>query len=90
MSKHVLEKQGATWWHTKDFYSPNLGKSSLGEFFHVVLSTGAEIGDIWVFDHRHIRSSVHVSVYMTDDMRKEIERQLPKIKFIPPPEISLN
>ncbi len=84
-----LEKAGATWWHSDDYASPNLTKASLGLFFNEVLSEGAHIGEIWVFQKDHPRSAVYVSVYMTEDMKNNIESRT-KFKFRTPPEVQLN
>lgn len=89
MNKVLLKKQGATWWHTEDFNSPNLSKASLGEFFHEVLKIGAEIGSVWVFDRSFNRSSVYVTVFMTEDMKTELETKF-RYRFTPPPKITLN
>jgi hypothetical protein len=75
-----LKSAGATWWHTEDYSSPNLSKSSLGEFFYRTLAVGAHIGFIWPFNHRVDRSGVYISVFMTEDMKKEIESKT-KFKF---------
>lgn len=84
-----LKSKGATWWHTEDYHSPNLSKSSMGTFFNAVLSVGAHVGDIWVFNHNYNKSAVYVSVYMTEDMKNEIESNT-KFRFVPPPKITLN
>lgn len=89
MNKVLLKSQGATWWHTEDFNSPNLSKASLGEFFHEVLKIGAEIGSVWVFDRSFNRSSVYVTVFMTEDMKNELETKF-RYRFTPPPKITLN
>lgn len=87
MSKFILERQGATWWHTKDYHSPNLSKASLGEFFFEVLKIGAEIGTVWVFNRHYNRSSVYITIFMTEDMKKELESKF-RYRFVPPPVIS--
>lgn len=69
----TLKRAGATWWHTDDYASPSLTKASLGEFFHAVLSAGAQIGEVWPFNHRHARSLVLVSLFATDAQKAEIE-----------------
>lgn len=84
-----LTQKGATWWHTDDHHSPNLSKSSMGTFFNAVLSTGAHIGEVWVFNHNYNNSAVYVSVYMTEDMKNSIETKT-KFRFRPPPVINLN
>jgi hypothetical protein len=89
MNKVLLEKQGATWWHTEDYHSPNLSKASLGEFFFEVLKVGAEIGTVWVFNRHYNRSSVHITVFMTEAMKNELETKF-RYRFIPPPTITLN
>lgn len=87
MSKFILEKQGATWWHTEDYHSPNLSKASLGEFFFEVLKIGAEIGTVWVFNRQYNRSVVYITIFMTEDMKKELESKF-RYRFVPPPVIS--
>lgn len=89
MNRVLLEHKGATWWHTKDYHSPNLSKASLGEFFFEVLKIGAEIGSVWVFNHHHNRSAVYITVLMTKEMKDELETKF-KYRFTPPPTISLN
>ncbi len=84
-----LTQKGATWWHTDDYASPNLSKSSMGKFFNAVLSTGAHIGEVWVFNHNYNNSAVYVSVYMTEGMKNTIEANT-KFRFRPPPVINLN
>lgn len=87
MSKFILERQGATWWHTEDYHSPNLSKASLGEFFFEVLKIGAEIGTVWVFNRHYNRSGVYITIFMTEDMKKELESKF-RYRFVPPPVIS--
>ena len=87
MSKFILERQGATWWHTEDYHSPNLSKASLGEFFFEVLKIAAEIGTVWVFNRHYNRSSVYITIFMTEDMKKELESKF-RYRFVPPPVIS--
>ena len=89
MNKYILEKQGATWWHTEDFKSPNLSKASLGEFFYEVLKIGGEIGSVWAFNRHYNRSSVYITVLMTEDMKNELETKF-RYRFKPPPKITLN
>ena len=84
-----LTAKGATWWHTEDHHSPNLSKASMGTFFNAVLSTGAHIGEVWVFNHNYNNSAVYVSVYMTEEMKNTIEANT-KFRFRPPPTINLN
>lgn len=69
----TLKHAGATWWHTDDYASPNLSKASLGEFFLVALSTGAQIGEVWPFNYRYARSLVQVSLFATEAQKAEIE-----------------
>ncbi len=76
-----LKQAGARWFHSHDHHSPNLSKTSLGEFFTVVLSAGAYIGEIWPFNHRFYRSAVYVSVFMTEEtpfLRKSYDRFIRK------------
>lgn len=87
MSHFLLEKQGATWWHTQDYHSPNLSKASLGEFFFEVIKVGAEIGSVWAFNRHYNRSAVYITVFMTEDMKKELESKF-RYRFVPPPVIS--
>jgi hypothetical protein len=87
MSHFLLEKQGATWWHTQDYHSPNLSKASLGEFFFEVIKVGAEIGTVWAFNRNFNRSAVYITVFMTEDMKNELESKF-RYRFVPPPVIS--
>ena len=84
-----LKQAGARWFHSHDHHSPNLSKTSLGEFFTVVLSAGAYIGEIWPFNHRFYRSGVYVSVFMTEEMKSEIESKT-RFRFRDPPKINPN
>lgn len=77
------------WYHTDDHHSPNLSKASLGNFFHHVLINGGKIGDVWVFDRRYNKSSVFVSVEMTEEQKRDIETDT-KFRFRDPPKIDLN
>jgi hypothetical protein len=61
----------------------------MGTFFNAVLSTGAHIGEVWVFNHKYNNSAVYVSVYMTEEMKNTIEANT-KFRFRPPPVINLN
>ncbi len=89
MEPNWLKQKGAKWWHTDDYNSPNLSKKSMGDFFHTVLSEGASIGDIWVFNTSYKRSVVYVSVFMTEEMKSNIEQKI-KVKFREPPKVHLN
>lgn len=70
------------WFHSDD----QLSKASLGEFFHNVLKVGAYVGEIWVFNRQYNRSGVYVSVFMTPEMKDEIEKTT-KFRFRDPPKI---
>lgn len=85
----LLEAKGAVWWHTDDYASPNLSKSSMGEFFNLVLSKPVQIGSVWVFNPEDKRSPVYISVFMEETTKDEIESQS-KYKFRLPPKIRLN
>lgn len=84
-----LKTQGASWWHSDDYASPRLHKSSMGEFFYHVLSSGAHIGEVWVFNRKFRGSGVYVSVFMTEAMKAEIEAAT-RYRFRTPPKINLN
>lgn len=84
-----LRHAGAVWWHSDDYASPNLSKASLGEFFHVVLSEGAQIGEVWVLNPRFNRSAVYVSIFATDAQKNSIEGKT-RYRFRPPPVLNLN
>lgn len=83
-----LAHLGAKWWVTDDYASPRLSKASLGEFFHAVLKTGAQIGEIWAFAPQHPRSPVIVAVFMTEPQRLAIEAAT-KVRFRPPPTVKV-
>lgn len=85
----ALKNKGAKWWHTDDYHSPNLSKKSMGEFFHHVLKVGAQIGEVWCFDKNFDRSIVLVTLFMTDEMKEELETKF-KYRFRTPPKIVLN
>jgi hypothetical protein len=61
----------------------------MGTFFNAVLSVGAHIGEVWVFNRNYNNSAVYVSVYMTEEMKSTIETNT-KFRFRPPPVINLN
>lgn len=84
-----LKKAGATWWHTKDGYSPSLSKSNLGTFFHAILTKDVQVGSIWVFNHKYPCSGVYVSIFMTEETKNEIEADT-KYRFRPPQKVNLN
>lgn len=85
----LLQKQGARWFHTDDYHSPNLSKASMGLFFHEVLKTGAHIGSIYVMRPDYNRSTVLASVFMTEEMKDQIEANT-KFRFRDPPKVHLN
>jgi hypothetical protein len=89
MENVLLKAKGAKWWHSDDYASPNMSKASLGEFFHVALSAGAQIGDVWPFNPSYDRSAVFVTLYMTDEMKAEIEAKT-RYRFRPPTKVHLN
>lgn len=89
MESIILKNKGAVWYHTDDYHSPNLSKASLGEFFCTILTEGAQIGDVWCFNKTFPRSSVYVSVFMTEEMKNNIEQKT-KFKFKLPSKIHLN
>jgi len=74
------------WYHTDDYASPNLTKSSLGVFFYEVLKVGGKIGEIWPFNIRHDRSLVLVSVQLTEEMKIDLETRT-RFRFRDPPKI---
>ena len=82
-----LQQQGARWFLTAN--SPNNSKASMGLFFSTVIMAGGHIGTVWCMSHIYPRASVHVTVYMTDKMRHEIESKT-KFRFVDPPRIHLN
>lgn len=84
-----LKIKGAKWYHTDDYASPNLSKASLGEFFFIVLSSGAYIGEIWPFNYQYSRSLVKVSIYCTDEQKIEIETKT-RYRLKSPPTIKVN
>lgn len=86
---HWLKQKGARWFHSDDYASPNMTKAQLGTFFHHVLKTGAYIGEIWAFNHNYNFSAVYVSVFMTEEMKNQIESET-KFRFRVPPKLSLN
>lgn len=81
-----LKQKGAKWWHTEDHASPNLTKTSLGLFFYHVLKVGAQIGSIWPFNPKYDKSSVFITVFMTDEMMIKLENET-KFRFKPPPKV---
>ena len=85
-----LKAAGARWFHTSDYFSPNLSKASLGRFVYEVLKVGAEIGQIWPFNPSFDRSAVYFTVFMTESQKNELEvRFAGKIKFVDPPKVHL-
>lgn len=86
---YMIKKKGGKWWHSGDHNSPNLSKSSLGDFFYNVIKVGAQIGTVWCMNKNYDRSSVIVTVFMTDEMKEELEKSF-KYRFREPPEVTLN
>lgn len=84
-----LQNKGGRWYHSDDYTSPTLTKASLGSFLYEVLSVGGEIGTIWPFNPRYKRSSVYFTVFMTPEMKADIESRT-RFRFRDPPKISLN
>ena len=84
-----LKQAGGKWYHTDDYNSPNLSKASLGTFFSEVLKSGAYIGEVWPLNVNFSRSTVLVTVFMTEEMKAQIEANT-KFKFRDPPKITLN
>jgi hypothetical protein len=85
----ALKNKGAIWYHTKSWYGPSLSKSSLGKFFFEVLSSGAQVGQIWVLNHQYRNSAIMVSVFMTENMKNDIESRT-DYRFEIPGQICLN
>lgn len=77
------------WWHTSDYHSPKLNKTSLGLFLYEVLKEGAYIGEVWPFNIKYNTSPVIFTVYMTEEMKINIESRT-KFKFSKPSTIKLN
>ena len=85
-----LETAGAQWWTTEDAGGPpNLSHKSLGDFFLYALKLGAQIGQIWPFSAQYPRSTVHVSIFMTEDMKNQFEQET-RFRFKKPKKIKLN
>jgi len=84
-----LEKAGGRWYHTNDGEGPNLSKASLGLFFHTLISKGAYIGEIFCLQPQYHQAAIQVTVYMTEEMKNEIEQET-KFRFRDPPKINLN
>lgn len=85
----VLKYKGAEWWHSDDSYSPNLSKTSLGDFVYNSLKLGIQIGEIWSFNPNFHRSLVKVSIFATNEQRIALE-SVTKFKFVKPPKIHVN
>lgn len=85
----LLKAKGARWWHSDDYASPNLTKKSLGEFFNAVLSSGAQVGNIWTFNPNFSRSGVYVTIFATEEMKQRIEAST-RYRFHLPHKIALN
>lgn len=83
-----LQQAGATWWHCEE-PAPTLTKAALGLFFYEVLKIGAQIGTVWPFDIQYNVSPVYVSVFMTEQMKNNLEKKF-KYRFRVPPEVHLN
>jgi hypothetical protein len=80
-----LKQKGARWFHSGDHQSPSLSKSSLGIFFHAALSAGAQIGMVSLYRPTwETKGSVYVTVFMTEEMKAEIE-DLTRFRFRDPP-----
>jgi len=80
-----LKQKGARWFHSDDHNSPSLSKSALGIFFRAVISSGAQIGMVSLHKPAwETKGAVYVTVYMTEDMKNEIETST-RFRFRDPP-----
>ena len=66
----------------------NLSKASLGEFCYEALKCGAEIYQLWAFNHNYHRSAVYPAIRATEEQVAYL-REI-GYDFVDPPVIKLN
>lgn len=66
----------------------NLSKKSLGEFTYHALRCGADLYQLWAFNHHYERSAVYPAIKATDEQIEYLRSQ--GYDFVDPPTINLN
>lgn len=66
----------------------NLSKSSLGEFCYEALKCGADVYQLWAFNHNYNRSAVYPAIKATQEQIDYL-RSL-GYNFVDPPVLKLN
>lgn len=66
----------------------NLSKASLGEFCYHALKCGADIYQLWAFNHNFERSAVYPAIKATDEQVAYLREV--GYDFVDPPTIKLN
>ena len=89
MENFRLKQAGAVWWYTVDWEGPNMSKASLGSFMYECISEGAQLGDFFCMNNKFPRSAIQVSLFMTEEMKNNIEART-KFRFKRPPKLQLN
>lgn len=74
--------------HDHDGKRIKLSKASLGEFCYHALKCGADIYQLWAFNHNYERSAVYPAIKATDEQIQYL-RDVGYV-FIDPPTIKLN
>ena len=74
--------------HEHDGKRISLSKTSLGEFCYHALKCGADIYQLWAFNHKYDRSAVYPAIHATDE-QIEYLRSVGYV-FVDPPKINLN
>ena len=86
----LLRQKGARWFHSDDHHSPSQSKAALGEFFYAVLRAGAQIGTVYLFKSKwDPKGLVLTSVYMTEEMKQQIEGKT-RFRFRDPPSATID
>ncbi len=84
-----LKHKGARWFHSDDHYSPSHTKAALGEFLYTTIKAKAQIGTVWLMKPKwETKGTVFFTVFMTEDMKNEIEAKT-RFRFRDPPVSSL-
>lgn len=89
MNKEWFLQKNVVTYHTCDYHSPNITKSSLGEFTNQILSRGGIIRNSWVFNPSYNRSVVYFVIDMHPEAAEEFNLNT-KWKLVLPRQIVLN
>lgn len=74
--------------HERDGKRISLSKASLGEFCYHALKCGADIYQLWAFNHKYDRSAVYPAIKATGEQVEYLHSV--GYVFVDPPKINLN